>query len=92
VSLAFWRDVSLVWLSLFCFIGLVIPLVALYFAVRGIHLAHRQLALLLQRTQGYSRTMRQQSDRLSQQVAAPVIRAQGQAARWRALVRRLRLG
>jgi hypothetical protein len=92
VSLAFWRDVSIVWLSLFCLIGLAIPLVVFYFAVRGLNFVHRHVAALLQRGQGYSRIMRQQSEKLSHQVAAPVIRTHSQATRWRTVARRLWLG
>jgi hypothetical protein len=89
VSLAFWRDVSVVWLSLFCLVGLAIPLVVLYFSVRGLNFVHRQVAVLLQRSQGYSQIMRRQSEKLSHQVAAPVIRTQGRATRWRTVVQQL---
>ena len=36
MELAFWRNIAIVWLSLFCFVGLIIPLVIGYFAVRGL--------------------------------------------------------
>lgn len=89
MTIAFWRDVSVVWLSLFCFVGLAIPLVALYFAVRGLNAAHRKTISGLRQAQRYSRTVQEQSDVLSQRVSAPLIRAHGQATRWRMLVRRL---
>jgi hypothetical protein len=75
MDIAFWRDVSLVWLSLLCFIGLVIPLAVVYFAVRGMNAAHTRLAPLLRRAQGYSQAMRNQSEALSYKVAEPVIQA-----------------
>lgn len=89
MSLAFWRDVSVVWLSLICFIGPLIVLVALYFAVRGLNAVHRKTASGLRQMQGYSRVMQEQSNALSNQVSAPLIRAHGQATRWRTLARRL---
>lgn len=89
MSLSFWRDVSIVWLSLLCFIGLIIPLAAFYFAVRGLDSAHRKSASLLRQTQGYSRAMRRESEVISERVATPVIRTHSQFVRIRSTVQRL---
>lgn len=89
MELAFWRDVSIVWLAFLCLIGQSIPLVALYFVVRGMAAAHRGTVSLFGQGQRYSKIMRQQSERLSGQVSQPLIRVSGQGARWRTVMRRL---
>jgi hypothetical protein len=89
MNLALWRDISIVWLSLFCFIGLVIPLVVLYFMVRGISVVPAKLLPLLRRAQGYSRAMRQQSESLSNKIGDPVIQVKKRATRLRTALRKV---
>lgn len=89
MTLSFWRDASIVWLSLLCFIGLLIPLAALFFAVRGLDAAHRKSLSFLRQSQGYSRAMSRQSAAVSERVAVPVIRTHSQFVRIRTTVRRL---
>jgi hypothetical protein len=89
MDIAFWRDVSVVWLSFLCFIGLLIPLAALYFLVRGLNAAHTRLAPLLRRAQGYSRAMHNQSESLSHKVAEPVIQANRQLTKVQTLLQNL---
>lgn len=89
MSLSFWRDVSIVWLSLLCFIGLIIPLATLFFAVKGLDIAHRKSLSFLRKSQGYSRAMRQPSERLSERVAAPVIHSHSGFVRIRTAWQRL---
>jgi len=73
MSLAFWRDISVIWFSLFCFIALVIPIVILYFAVRGMNILQAKVLPLLHKAQEISGLMRTQTDRMSQRVVEPVI-------------------
>ncbi len=82
MELAFWRDLAVVWLSLLCFIGMIIPLAIIFYAVKGMHVAIDRTPRLMNRAQGYSRFMRQQTDSASRAVAAPFITVQRQAARW----------
>jgi hypothetical protein len=89
VNLALWRDISIVWLSLFCFIGLLIPLAALYFGVRGVNRGLAKARVGLQMGQKYSRSLRAQSEVLSQKVSEPVIRTQKQAVSLGATLRSL---
>ncbi|HMN29809.1 MAG TPA: hypothetical protein PKE45_16780 [Caldilineaceae bacterium] len=89
MSLAFWRDISVIWLSLLCFIGLIVPLTTIYFAVRGMNRAHMATLSGLRRAQGYSRTIRQGSEELSQRIATPVIKTQRQPTRLQTTLRRL---
>jgi hypothetical protein len=89
MNLSFWRDVSIVWLSLLCFIGLVIPLAALFFAVKGVDALHRKSLSFLRQSQGYSRAARRQGERLSERVATPVIRSHSGFVRIRTAWQRL---
>jgi HAMP domain-containing protein len=87
--MAFWRDVSIVWLSLFCFLGLAVPLVILYFLVRGMNRALSKAESLFHRVQGYSQQVRQQSETVSAKVAEPVVQAHKRFTRIQATFRRL---
>jgi hypothetical protein len=83
MSIAFWRDISVVWLSLFCFVALVIPIVILYFAVRGMNFVQVKVHMLFQKAQGISRMVRVRTESISEKVAAPVIQAHGRFAKTR---------
>lgn len=75
MELAFWRDVSVVWLAFFCFIGMIVPLAVSLFAVKGMHAAVDRTPRLLRQVQGYSRALRTHTDVASRRVAEPVIQA-----------------
>lgn len=82
MSLELWRDLAVIWLSLLCFIGSMIPLAIFYFAVRGMHAVNSRTRPLLYKAQSYSRMAREQTDAASERIARPVARAGGQVARW----------
>ena len=84
-----WRDLSMVWLSLFCLIGLVLPLVVLYFAVRGMNALHGLVQRLAQRGQGLSSQVRGQVTTVSARVDDQAVRFQGRVAQVEAIVRKL---
>lgn len=81
MELAFWRDLSVIWLSLFCFIGLAIPLVVLYFAVRGMNALHDSTYRLLLRAQSISHRVPAQTEQVAARVSEPVIQLQRQTTR-----------
>lgn len=81
MDLAFWRDLSVIWLSLFCFIGLALPLAILYFLVRGLHTLHENSAKLLQRTQAISQRASAQSEQMATQVREPFVSLQKRTKR-----------
>jgi len=81
VSLALWRDISAVWLLLLCFIGMLIPLAASFFAVWGMHKALERARTALTAAQSVSSTVRDKAGTASEQVVRPVIGAQRLAAR-----------
>lgn len=89
MDVAFWRDLSIIWLSLFCLIALVIPLAALYFVVRGLDWLHRKSYTLTKQAQGYSTRLRIQSERVSSQVSEPVIQVNVRAKRFTSFLRNL---
>jgi hypothetical protein len=74
MDLAFWRDLSLIWLSLLCFVGLIIPLGIFYFAVKGLGIALDKVAPVLHKGQNLSRQLRLKTDTISQKVVTPVLR------------------
>jgi len=84
-----WRDLSVIWLSLFCLIGLVLPLVVLYFAVRGMNALHGIVQRLVQRGQGLSGQVRSQVTTVSARVDEQAVRFQGRVKRVEAIVRKL---
>lgn len=90
MELAFWRNLAIIWLSLFCFIGLLIPLVIGYFAVRGLAVVPGKVRPLLRKVQGYSQIMQEQSEKAGQRVAAPVIQLHAQATKFQTILTKLR--
>ncbi len=73
MSLATWRDISVIWLSLFCFIGLVIPLGVGYFAIKGMSFVLGKVHPIAQTAQTYSHQIRIVSQSTGERVALPVI-------------------
>jgi len=76
MDLQFWTDVSIVFLAIQTFILLLIPLVAFYFAVRGLNFLHIRLPRVLSQAQNISKQVRLKTEAASQRVADPVVRAQ----------------
>lgn len=81
MDLAFWRDVSIVFLSIQTFILLLIPLVIFYFAVRGLNFLHVRLPRFLFRAQDISTMVRTRTESLSERVADPLVRAERERTR-----------
>ncbi len=79
--MAFWRDLSVIWLSLFCFVGMAIPLVVLYYAVRGMNALHSKSYNLLRHAQVVSSKVPRQTERIANRVSEPVIQLQKRAKR-----------
>ena len=81
VGLEFWANISAVWLSLLCFIGLLIPLAAVYFAIRGMHAALGKSRSLFDIAQGYSSKMRSGTEAFSQKITTPVVKTGSEVAK-----------
>ena len=80
MSLAVWRDISLLWLIFLALIAVLPFGVIFYFLIRGMRRL-RQLALLyLPLAQEKVRLVADKTDEISQKVTKPVINAQAKAA------------
>ena len=75
MDFSFGRDLALIWLSLFCLIGLLVPIVALFFAVRYMNIGHQKIVQVIQQSQGYLHTVRQKTEQVSQSAVRPVVSA-----------------
>ncbi len=76
MSLALWRDISVVWLFLLCFIGMLIPLAVAYGAVWGMHKVLGRTRTTMLSAQSISSKVRSKTVAYSEKAVAPVIGAQ----------------
>lgn len=89
MGLEFWADVSTVWLSFLCFIGLAIAVVASIYAVKGMNAVVSRTPRYLRQAQGYSRLARTQVDAAGARITEPMIQAHSQSRRVSTFVSRL---
>ena len=89
MNLDFWTNLSIVWLSLWVFLMGLVPLVILYFLVRGMMIVNRTLPRYLKLGQYYTGIVRDQTQKVGQKVVEPIVRAYGETARADAVVRGL---
>lgn len=80
MSVAVWRDVSLIWLSLLTLLAIV-PITALFFfAIKGMRALRRQAKRLLPLAQEKTRLVADKAEEVSHQVARPFISIDAKAA------------
>jgi hypothetical protein len=80
MSLAVWRDISLLWLIFLALIAVLPFGVIFFFAIRGMHRL-RQLALLyLPLAQDKARLVADKTEEISRKVTKPVIQAHAKVA------------
>ena len=88
------RDVSLVILSILSFVMCLVPLIVMYFAVRGTRALKSKTQAMAPQAQAKVQWAQALVDQGTEKVAAPVIRAHRFYAQWttsgRALLRSLR--
>ena len=89
MGLEFWANISVVWLSLLCFIGGLIPLAATYFAIRGMNVALGKSRSVMGLAQEYSSIIRSKTESFSDKVARPVIKIERKAAQADEVIRSL---
>jgi hypothetical protein len=89
VGLAFWTDVSVIWLSFLAFILGIVPLVLLYFAVRGMMIVNRRLPRYFKLGQYYSGMVRDLTYKYSAKVSGPLVSVYGEANRVQTVARNL---
>ncbi len=92
MDVTFWRDLAVIWLSLFCLIGLVVPVVALYFIVRGVNSVHGGTQRLLVKGQTLTKQARGQVLKGTTRVDEEAIRVQSRLKRTETIIRNLVTG
>jgi len=75
-----WRDISMVWLALLCFVGLLPPMIILYLMVRGMGELNRKMPRLLDKIRARNHTLSEKAEQVSTQVSQPVMRIQQRVA------------
>ena len=89
MELAFWADISVVWLSLLFFIFALIPLTIFYFAVRGMNIVNNRGQGFMRKAQSVSKTARERTVSVSDKIADPIVRTQGKVTKAETVVRKL---
>ena len=92
MNLIFWRDLSMIWLSLLCFVALLPPVAALYFAVRGMHALHGRLHRWAGQAKAVSSKVHTQTIDISGRVSTPVIKLQSQIQRTETFLHKIIVG
>lgn len=89
MDLAFWRDISVIYLIGMQIVPTILMIVALYFVVRGIMIARRKATTGIKLAQYYVGIARTQTNRFADKAASPLIRSHAEAARGEAVARSL---
>lgn len=89
MGVEFWRDLAVVWLSLLCLVMLILPVVVLYFAVRGMGAVNAAAPRFLHKAQSYTQMAKVQTNQMSEKVAQPIVRAQSRASKMSTTIRSL---
>ena len=87
MNLATWRDVAIVFLAIQAFILMLVPLVAVYFMVRGINIAGGALPGYMKRAQSFTSIVRLRTGQTSDQIAKPILKMRNRGARIETIVR-----
>ena len=79
-------DLSLIWLSLLCFVSLLPPIVIGYFAVRGMNVALNKTPLVMQKGQKWGHSMKEQTQILQGQVSTPILQVRARTDKFEQFV------
>jgi hypothetical protein len=89
MSLEFWSNLATVWLAFLCFIGMLIPLAAVIFAVKGMHVAVDRTPGLFRQVQGHTHRVRVRVESTGEKTVQQVVRSRSAVTRVQARVARL---
>jgi hypothetical protein len=89
MDLAFWRDLSLFYLLLMQLVVTIATAVALYFVVRGVMIARSKATQGVKLARYYVGIGRNQSVKIADKAAAPLVRSHGEATRGATVLRAL---
>lgn len=83
MTLANWRDLSIIWLALLAFIFSLVPAAISFLMVKGMLALNRKLREFFPKIYGYFRKADQITDQVSRKIIAPVIVAHEKTAQVR---------
>ncbi len=89
MDLAFWRDLSLFYLLLMQLVVTIVTAVALYFVVRGVMIARSKATQGVKLARYYVGIGRDQSAKIADKAATPLVRGHGEATRGATVLRAL---
>lgn len=81
-------NLAIIFIVLHAFVGIFVPLVLLYFSMRGMMLANRKTREIMPLVQQYARQAAEGSEAVSQRITEPVVKVYGVSNRWQASWRR----
>lgn len=88
-KLNFWANMALIYLGIQAALFTLLPIVGMYFGLRGTFWVSRNAPKGMKLTQYYAMIMRMQTQKYAKKLAVPVIRSYGEEARAEAVVRGL---
>ena len=88
-KLNFWANLAFIYLGIQMALFTLLPIVGMYFGLRGIFWVKRKTPNGLKLAQYYTMIVRMQTQKISKKVAVPVIRSYGEEARAEAVLRGL---
>lgn len=83
MTLANWRDLSIIWLALLALIFSLVPAAISFLMVKGMLALNRKLREFFPKIYGYCRKADQITDQVSRKIVAPVIVAHEKSAQVR---------
>lgn len=89
MTLEFWRNLSVVWISIHLFLLCLVPLGILFFVVQGMNWALGRTSHGFQRLQEASGKTRAKTEETAAKVTTAVVQGQGKAEKARATLRQL---
>ena len=89
MELAVWRDIAIVFLAIESVVLVMIVLVAVYFAVRGLNATQTRLPDYLYKAQEISHMVRSRTEDASNRVGEPLLRGRRQTTRAGAILQAL---
>ena len=92
MTLEFWRDLSVVWISIYLFLLCLVPLGIAFLAVQGMNRALGKAADGFQRLQSVSGRVRDRTEETATRVATVVMQGQSKATRAQATIKQLLRG
>lgn len=81
-------NLAIIFIVLHAFVGIFVPLVLMFFSMRGMMAANRKTREVMPLVQQYARQAAEGSEAVSQRIAEPIVKVYGASNRWQASWRR----